>query len=182
MEDTELIEEISDGNLFLRKVTKKDVSFFYNSLKEREMINYLSLGPLRSINHSKRLVKNYLRSWDKFLQFNYVIEIRDYHTITRIGSVSLWAINWYHQRSGVGIWILPQYWDRGLGSKAIALIKKIAFNHLNLNRLEAHIAIENERSIKMFKKCGFVEEGLLKKYLRIENKFQDAVIVACSRN
>lgn len=181
MEDTELIEEISDGNLFLRKVTKKDVSFFYTSLKEREMTNYLSLGPLRSLNHSKRLVKNYIRSWDKFLQFNYVIEIRDYRTITRIGSVSLWAINWYHQRSGVGIWILPQYWDHGLGSKTIMLIKKIAFNHLNLNRLEAHIAIPNERSIKMFKKCGFVEEGVLKKYLRIDDKFQDAVIVACSR-
>lgn len=182
MEDTELIEEINDGNLFLRKVTKNDVSFFYSSLKEREMTNYLSLGPLRSLNHSKRLIKNYLRSWDKFLQFNYVIEIRNYPTISRIGSVSLWAINWYHLRSGVGIWILPQYWGHGLGSKTILLIKKIAFNHLNLNRLEAHIAIKNERSIKMFKKCGFIEEGVLKNYLRIDDKFQDAVIVACSKN
>ena len=182
MEDIELIEEINDGNLFLRKVTKNDVSFFYQSLKEKEMTNYLSLGPLISLDHSKRLIKNYLRSWDKFLQFNYVIELRDNRTVKRIGSVSLWAINWYHQRSGTGIWILPKYWEQGLGTKSIVLIKNIAFNHLKLNRIEAHIAIQNERSIKMFKKCCFMEEGKLKKYLRIDGKFQDAVILACFKN
>jgi RimJ/RimL family protein N-acetyltransferase len=179
MENIELIEEISDGNLFLRKITKNDVSFFYQSLNEKDMTNYLSLGPLRSYEHSKRLIKNYLRSWDKFLQFNYVIELRDYSTIKRIGSVSLWAINWFHQRSGIGIWILPKYWEQGFGSKSIVLIKNIAFNHLNFNRIEAHIAIENERSIKMFKKCNFIEEGYLRNYLKIDGKFQDAIILAC---
>lgn len=182
MEDFELIEEINDGNLHLRKVSKDDVSFFYRSLQEKEMTNYLSLGPLRSLEHSKRLIKNYLKSWDKYLQFNYIIELRENRTSTKIGSVSLWAINWYHQRSGVGIWILPKYWEHGLGSKTIVLIKNIAFNHFNLNRLEAHIAKHNERSIKMFKKCDFVEEGVLKNYLRIDAKFQDAFILACYRN
>ncbi|NVM44894.1 MAG: GNAT family N-acetyltransferase [Candidatus Lokiarchaeota archaeon] len=182
MEDIVLIEEINDGNLFLRKVSKDDISFFYQSLKEKEMINYLSLGPLRSLEHSKRMIKNYLRSWDKFLQFNYIIELRDDRTVKKIGSVSLWAINWHHRRSGVGIWILPEYWEHGLGSRSIVLIKRIAFNHLNLNRVEAYIATQNERSINMFKKCNFVEEGLLKKYLKIESKFQDALIVACLKN
>lgn len=182
MEDFELIEEINDGNLHLRKVSKDDVSFFYRSLQEKEMTNYLSLGPLRSLEHSKRLIKNYLKSWDKYLQFNYVIELRENRTSTKIGSVSLWAVNWYHQRSGVGIWILPKYWEHGLGSKTIVLIKNIAFNHFNLNRLEAHIAKQNEKSIKMFKKCDFMEEGVLKNYLRIDAKFQDAVILACYRN
>lgn len=179
MEDIEIIDEISDGNLFLRKVSKDDISFFYHSLKEKEMINYLSLGPLRSLEHSKRLIKSYLKSWDKFLQFNYIIELRDSHIVKRIGSVSLWAINWHHLRSGVGIWILPEYWEHGLGSKTIALIKNIAFNHLNLNRIEAYIAIQNERSINMFKSCKFIEEGILKDYLKIDGKFQDALIVAC---
>ena len=179
MEDFEIIEEINDGNLFLRKVSKNDISFFYHSLNDQDMINYLSLGPLRSLEHSKRLIKSYLKSWDKFLQFNYIIELRDNSSFKKIGSVSLWAINWHHLRSGVGIWILPEYWEHGLGSKTIVLAKNIAFNHLNLNRLEAYIAIQNERSINMFKNCKFIEEGILKDYLKINGKFQDALIVAC---
>ena len=182
MEDIELIEEINDGNLFLRKVSKDDTPFFYQSLQEKEMTNYLALGPLRSLDHSKRLIKNYLKSWDKFFQFNYVIELKENQSSIKIGSVSLWALNWYHQRSGVGIWILPKYWEHGLGSKTIVLIKSIAFNHLHLNRLEAYIAMQNERSISMFKKCNFEEEGVLKNYLKIDGKFQDAVLLACFRN
>jgi len=182
MEDIEIIEEIIDGNLFLRKVSKDDVSFFYQSLKEKEMINYLSLGPLISFDHSKRLVKNYLKSWEKWLQFNYVIELRDNSTIKRIGSVSLWNVNWLHKRSGVGIWILPNYWGQGIGKRVIELIKKVAFYHLKLNRIEAQIAFENDKSIKMFKKCGFKEEGLLKKYLNIEGKFHDAYMLGCFKN
>jgi len=182
MEDIELIEEINDGNLFLRKVSKDDVSFFYQSLKEKEMTNYLSLGPLRSFDHSKRLVRNYLKSWDKYLQFNYVIELRDSLTRKRIGSVSLWNVNWLHKRSGVGIWILPNYWGQGIGKRVIELIKKVAFYHLNLNRIEAQIAIENDNSLKMFEKAGFKEEGLLNKYLNIEGKFHDVYTLACFKN
>jgi len=175
----EVIEEINDGNLYLRKISKEDVTFFFQSLKNRDMINYLSLGPLTSYEHSKRLIKNYLKSWEKYLQFNYVIELRENKKITRVGSVSLWNINWIHQRSGIGIWILPTFWERGIGTKTITLIKIIGFNHLNLNRIEAHIVIKNDRSLKMFKKCGFVEEGTLSGYLNIDGVFQDALVVAC---
>jgi len=175
----EVIEEINEGNLYLRKVSKDDIAFFFQSLKNRDMTNYLSLGPLTSYEHSKRLIKNYLKSWEKYIQFNYVIELRENQKITRIGSVSLWNINWIHQRSGIGIWILPKFWERGIGTKTITLVKIIGFNHLNMNRIEAQIAMKNDRSIKMFKKCGFFEEGTLKRYLNINGEFQDALLLAC---
>ena len=178
----EVIEEINDGNLYLRKISKEDIAFFFQSLKNRDMTNYLSLGPLMSYEHSKRLIKNYLKSWEKYLQFNYVIEVREDQKTTRIGSVSLWNINWLHQRSGIGIWIVPTFWKRGIGAKTITLIKIIGFNHLNLNRIEAHIAVKNDRSIKMFKKCDFIEEGTLRSYLNINGAFQDALLVACFKN
>jgi RimJ/RimL family protein N-acetyltransferase len=178
----EVIEEVNDGNLYLRKISKEDTTFFYKSLKNRDMTNYLSLGPLLSYEHSRRLIKNYLKSWTNYIQFNYVIELKENKKKSRIGSVSLWNINWLHQRSGVGIWILPIFWERGFGTKTISLIKIIGFNHLKLNRIEAQIALKNERSIKMFKKSGFIEEGTLKEYLSINGEFQDALSVACFKN
>ena len=182
MASIEIVDEINEGNLFLRKISKDDISFFYSCLNNKEMINFLSLGPLRSLEHSRRLIKNYLKSWDKYLQFNYVIELRDDKSKIKIGSTSLWSISWFHSRSDVGIWILPEYWEKGLGKRVIILVKNIAFNHLNLNRIEAHIAVKNERSIKMFKNSNFEEEGILRKYLNIEGKFQNALILACFKN
>jgi len=179
--DIDIIEEINDGKLFLRKISKDDASFFYKSLKNESMTNFLSLGPLRSLEHSKRLIKSYLKSWERYLQFNYLIEIRE-NISERIGSVSLWNISWLHRRSEIGIWLLPSFWEKGIGKKALNLIKNIAFYHLNLNRVEAHIAIENDRSIKMFKGSGFKEEGILEKYLNLNSKFHHALILACLKN
>ncbi|MHA1913390.1 MAG: GNAT family N-acetyltransferase [Promethearchaeota archaeon] len=179
--DAEVVEEINDENLYLRKVKKSDAEFFLSSLNEVKLTSYLSLGPLKTIENSKRLLRNYLKYWERYAQYNYVIEIRN-SEVHKIGSSSLWNVNWRHNRAEVGIWILPSYWNRKLGEKALTLIKIIAFNHLKLNRLEAHIAIENKNSIQLFKKCDFKEEGVLKQYLNFKEAFHDALVLACLKS
>jgi ribosomal-protein-alanine N-acetyltransferase len=176
--DLEIVEEINDGSLYLRKVKKNDTKFFFTSLNEKSLISYLSLGPLTTMENSKRLIRKYLRFWDNYAQYNYVIELRE-STIRSIGSINLWNLNWRHKRAEVGIWIIPSYWDKGFGERALNLIKTIGFNHLKLNRLEAHIANENKRSLFLFKKCGFKEEGILKQYLNFQGIFHDAFALAC---
>ena len=181
IQDSEIIEEINDKNLFLRKISKSDADFFLNSLNEKDITNYLSLGPLRTLEHSKRLIRSYLKYWDNFLQFNYIIELHDHHKV-KIGSTSLWNVNWQHHRAQVGIWIIPSYWGKGLGERAINLVKIIAFKHLKLNRLEAYVAEENRRSIYLFEKCGFQKEGILNQYLNFKGTYYDALIMACLKN
>lgn len=175
--DIETIEEINDQNLFLRKIAKNDASFFFKSLNDNNLIQYLSLGPLETLEASKRLMKRYLKYWERYAQYNYIIEARE-PKINKIGSISLWNVNWRHKRSEVGIWILPQYWNKGYGKKALNLIIIIGINHLKLNRLEAHIAVENLNSIRLFKSCNFKEEGKLKQYLNQQGNYHDAFVLA----
>ncbi|MFX0187813.1 MAG: GNAT family N-acetyltransferase [Candidatus Hodarchaeota archaeon] len=185
MQNREIVEAINDKDLYLRKISLSDSKFFFTSLKEEVISKFLSLGPLTSQEHSKKLIKNYLKYWDKQTQFNYIIEIRKQNNIgndiKKIGSVSIWNISWVHKRAEVGIWIIPRYWHQGMAEKAINLIKTIAFYHLNLNRLEAHIAINNKESVNLFKKCNFIEEGILKNYLNLRGTFTNAVILASLR-
>ena len=180
--DVEVIEEIQDGNLFFRKISLDDAEFFFESLNEKAMTKYLSLGPLRDIDHSKRIINNYLRYWDKYLQYNYIIETRGNNEIKKIGSTSLWNLSWLHKRAEIGIWINTKYWNLGIGKKALNLLKNIAFIHLKLHRLEAHIALENSRSIKLFKSSEFKEEGILEEYLNFKGRFHNALVLACLNN
>ena len=179
---TKIIEEISDdySKLFLRKISTSDAKFFYESLTEISVSRYLSLGPLESLDHAKKIIKSYLKSWDQTLQFNYVIEHRNKDE-KKIGSISIWGISWLHRRAEIGIWINSKYWNQGIGEKAINLIKIIAYQYLNLNRLEAHIVIDNIKSINLFKRCGFETEGLLKQYLNFKGTYYDANVLACIR-
>ncbi len=182
MESVDVIEEINIDDLYLRKVSIEDASFFHDSLREKIMTKFLSLGPLKDIDHSKKLIKNYQKYWKEYIQYNYIIEKEVGGKRNNVGSISIWNISWLHRRAEIGIWINLKYWNQGIGKKAINLIKNIAFIHLKLNRLEAHIAIDNQRSIKLFKTCDFKEEGILKKYFNFEGTFSDAVLIACLNN
>lgn len=177
-EEIEIVEAIDSDSIYLRRLKKDDAKFFYKSLLDRQITDYLSLGPLKSLDHAKRLIKSYIKSWEQYQQFNYIIN----YDSNKAGAISLWNISWLHKRAEVGIWLLPKYWDQGLGKKSMELIKIIAYKHLHLNRLESHIAIENIRSIKMFKSCGFIEEGVLKEYLNLRGDFQDAMILGHLKN
>lgn len=177
----EIIEEINDGILFLRKVVKNDAPFFFASLNEENLTTYLSLGPLKSIDDSKKLVKNYLKYWEGFAQYNFIIELGEDNK-SKIGSISLWNVNWRHYRAEIGVWIIPTYWNKGYGKKSLELIKIIGFNHLKLNRLEAHIAVDNLNSIHLFKNCKFSEEGILKEYLSLNGVYYDALVLALLRH
>jgi RimJ/RimL family protein N-acetyltransferase len=184
MKNIEIIEEINQRNLFLRKVSLDDINFFYESLNANEKMTtkFLSLGPIISREHAKKLIKNYLDYWKKQIQFNYVIEVKKANfkkDISRkTGSVSIWGISWLHRRAEIGIWINSKYWNQGFAKRALNLIKTLSFNHFKLNRLEAHISSENYKSIQLFKKSGFVQEGILKQYLNLRGKFTDAVVLA----
>jgi ribosomal-protein-alanine N-acetyltransferase len=182
MHKAEIIEEINQGNFYLRKISHKDVDFIHESLKGSSLTKFLSLGPLSSRDHAKKLIKNYLDYWTDKIQFNYIIEIHDSDDdnkkTKKIGSISIWGISWLHKRAEIGIWINTKYWNQGFAQKALSLIKIVCFNHLKLKRIEAHIATENTKSIYIFKKSGFKEEGTLKEYLYLDGKFQDAVILS----
>jgi RimJ/RimL family protein N-acetyltransferase len=181
VERAKFVEEINDGILFLRKISKDDIDFVFKSLNKKNLTTYLSLGPLKTLEHSKRLIKGYIKYWDNYLQFNYIIEIHE-DDIVKIGSISLWNVNWQHLRAQVGIWLIPSFWSKGFAEKSINLIKNIAFHHLKLNRIEAYIAIENEKSINLFEKCGFQKEGMLNQYLNFQGIFYNAVIMALLRD
>ncbi|MBD3339471.1 MAG: GNAT family N-acetyltransferase [Candidatus Lokiarchaeota archaeon] len=185
MNNIEIVEEITDGKVFLRKISEEDAKFLYKSLK-KEVTKHLSINPLSSIEYSKKLIKRYEKYWDKKLQFNYVIELRQNNNkekdVKKLGSISIWNLSWRHFRGEIGIWLNSRYWKQGYAKRALNLIKLIALHHLNLNRIEAHIAVKNKRSINLFIKCGFSQEGRLKSYLYLDGEFQDAVLLSLLRN
>ncbi|TFF97058.1 MAG: N-acetyltransferase [Promethearchaeota archaeon] len=176
--DREIIEEINDGRVYLEKISENDTPFLYNSLKNEEIVKYMSLNPLPSLNHAKKLIKRHKMYWEKYEQFNYIIKLKDRTTFRPIGSTSVWNIDWGNNRAEIGIWIIPSLWGEGFGTRAIKLVKIISFMHLKLNRLEAHIVTINKRSLQLFLKGGFKKEGLLKEYLNLDGVYFDVFLFA----
>ena len=83
------------------------------------------------------------------------------------------------QSCSIGYWISENKMGLGLMSEAISLIKKFTFDELELHRIEAACLENNQRSLNTLKKNYFNIEGIAKKYLKINGKWQDHVLLSC---
>ena len=62
----------------------------------------------------------------------------------------------------IGYWLGERFWGRGIGTEAVELLTRYAFEDLNFLRLFALPFADNAGSIRVLEKAGFVREGLLR--------------------
>jgi len=91
-----------------------------------------------------------------------------------IGMVGFFQIFNIQRRAEIGIFIgEPEYWGKGIGPEAINLMLDYGFNTLNYHKILASVNVPNTRSLKMFNKIGFIEEGHQKDMDFIDGEFVD---------
>ncbi len=62
---------------------------------------------------------------------------------------------------------------KGYATEALGLIVKFGFEELKLHRIEAGVMPRNVASQRVLEKCGFVREGLARKNVNINGKWED---------
>ncbi|MBI1777255.1 MAG: GNAT family N-acetyltransferase [Proteobacteria bacterium] len=85
------------------------------------------------------------------------------------------------QMTSLGYWIGQPHIRHGYMSEALKPALVFAFEHLGLHRCEAACLPANRASQSVLRRSGFREEGLAKRYLRINGEWQDHVLFALLR-
>lgn len=99
-----------------------------------------------------------------------------------IGSCGLFNIDptARHAELGVGIGD-KEYWGRGYGREAVSLLLDYAFRLRNLRRVWLEVHSANERAIRAYRSCGFVEEGRMREHVWLGGRYVDNVIMGVLR-
>jgi L-phenylalanine/L-methionine N-acetyltransferase len=73
----------------------------------------------------------------------------------------------------------PKQARKGLGTKMLEAIIGLAKQN-NIKRIELSAGVQNKNAIALYKKCGFEEEGILRKYtyLKSEDKYIDELMMS----
>ncbi len=91
-----------------------------------------------------------------------------------VGGVTLTNIRYGAARAAtLGYWIGAPYIRRGFGAAAVAAVVNHAMDVIGLNRIEAACQAENTASRGLLLKCGFIQEGSARDYLRINDEWRD---------
>src|SRR5262249_13164401 len=70
-----------------------------------------------------------------------------------------------------------QYWGRGFGRESVKLLLAYAFRYLNYRRVWLRVHAKNERAVRAYKACGFVEEGRLRSHVWSDGAYDDLLLL-----
>ena len=81
----------------------------------------------------------------------------------------------------VGTWLGQAYWGTGANAESKALVARLVFEELRMERLGAWVDVRNPRSQKALERLGFVREGTLRAFHRHGDERRDVVAYSLLR-
>ncbi len=117
-----------------------------------------------------------LRRPDKKL---FVIETKEGQAV---GTIGFDHIDWKNQRAEFGNMLVARaHRGQGYAGDATRTALRFGFEEMNLNRIYLEVYAWNEEAVRLYKKCGFEIEGVLRETYFSEGRFNDTVLMAVLR-
>ena len=82
------------------------------------------------------------------------------------------------ETGSLGYWMGRKYANQGFMKEAVLAVCEDVFKVHHLHRIEAATVLENKQSQGLLKRCGFQEEGIARRYLRINGEWRDHILFA----
>jgi ribosomal-protein-alanine N-acetyltransferase len=162
--------------LFLRQLDLHDTDFIFQHFCDPEVTRYLmDEPPLTEYAQAQQLIKWYLNPAGKTHNRWGLIRKTDHQLIGTCG-YHKWDKRYF--RAEIGYDLSPSCWGKGFMREALRAVIQNGFERMGLNRIEALVYIENDRSIRLLQQLGFKQEGLLHDYFYLEGKFYDHFLLA----
>lgn len=152
----------------LRPLERGDLNFVHQLNNNRNMMGYWFEEPYESFVELEELFAKHIHDQS---ERRFIIEDRDR---VRVGLVELVEINHLHRRAEFLIMVAPEFQRRGYAGVATRLAINYAFRVLNLYKLYLVVDVDNAPAIKVYERCGFQQEGLLKDEFFSDGRYRSA--------
>ena len=157
----------------LRAITREDLPRYVRWIADPEVIRFLNFFRPIPLEAEERWFESLIGD-----ESQHVFSIETLEG-QHIGGTGLHSIHWRYRHAEVGIFIgEKEYWGSGYGSEALRLMLAFAFGQLNLNRVYLHVQADNERAVRAYRKCGFVQEGLLRQAVYKDGEYSDVLLMS----
>ena len=82
-----------------------------------------------------------------------------------LGDCRVYPHSWETRYFSLSYWLRHSASGKGYMSEAVTLWSDFAFDQLQASRLEIRCDVRNDRSAALARRCGFVQEGILRNHL-----------------
>ena len=167
--------------IFIRFLDESDAEALCDlNIRNRDFFQEYSI--MREDNYytvewQRESLRNCIKQRENDEKYSFGIFMKD--TEQLIGDISIFKI----QRGPaeccmVGYALDKQFNGKGYMTESLRLAVEFAFNELSLHRIEAGAMPHNIGSITVLEKAGFCKEGIARKNVKINGKWQDHQMLA----
>lgn len=69
-----------------------------------------------------------------------------------------------HNKAEIGLWLLKEYWGKGILKEVMPKLFELGFSTLDLNRIEGYVVSDNTKCKRALGKINFTYEGTMREY------------------
>ncbi|MBD3922156.1 GNAT family N-acetyltransferase [Paenibacillus sp. PR3] len=165
--------------LVLRQLNLDDAADVFDYFARDEVTQFYDLATFTEQRQAEELIQQWNNRYMRSEGIRWGITLRGEDRV--IGTCGFHSWSQEHNKIEVGYELTPEYWQQGIMSEALKAVIAYGFEHMKLNRIEAHIDPDNISSRKLLQKVGLTEEGTLRDYYFEKNQYVDAVVFSILR-
>ncbi|MCJ7695679.1 MAG: GNAT family N-acetyltransferase [Anaerolineaceae bacterium] len=162
--------------LILQQMTLEDTDFVFQHFSDSAVFQYLmDEPPVTEYAQAQEIIQFYLEPEGKTHNRWLMVRKSDQQSIGTCG-FHKWDKRYF--RAEIGYDLSPSFWRQGYMKEALRAVISNGFEQMRLNRIEALVYVENDRSIQLLQRLGFKQEGVLRDYFYLDGNFFDHYLFA----
>ncbi|HOS84838.1 MAG TPA: GNAT family N-acetyltransferase [Bacteroidales bacterium] len=159
----------------LRAIEPEDIELLYRWENNSEVwIISSTIAPF-SRDILKKYIENSHLDIYSIKQLRLMIDCKK--TKNTIGAIDLYNFDPHNRRTGVGIFVEPQFSAQGYGEKSLRCVLEYCKDVLFLDQVYSEITSINTPSLELFKKVGFETNGMKKSWIKTPDGYIDEFIL-----
>lgn len=166
-------KELKSTRLLLREITWEDLSFIHHLHCQPEVDEYNTLGIPGTIEDTKKVIRPIINDQKTRVRRIFGWVILDRFNAQNMGMAGMSVTADRFNMGEIYYKLLPEFWGKGYATETSQTLIKFGFESLRLHRIEAGVATENIRSIRVLEKSGMTCEGIRRKILPIRGEWKD---------
>jgi ribosomal-protein-alanine N-acetyltransferase len=157
-----------------------DAPGLYRAARDPEVTRWFSWGPYGSEDDALAYLERLPDERERGVQLDLVVE----HLAAgeAIGITGFSEIARRDRRATIGTWLGREWWGTGANRECKALMCRLGFELLGLERIGSYTNVEHVRSQRALEKLGFEREGVLRAFHRHGDATLDVVVFGLLRS
>jgi [ribosomal protein S5]-alanine N-acetyltransferase len=172
------VVEIIGPSLTLRYATRADAGALLELGSDPEVTRFFSWGPYRSVQEPEAYIDGLSPERERGERLDFLIVDP---SAGPVGVTGLSEFSRRDRRAVVGTWLGRRFWGTGVNRASKALIARLSFGVLGLERLGAYADLDNPRSQTALERIGFRREGVLRRWHRHGSTVHDVIVYSWLR-